>query len=86
MGYKYNDVAIKCPIFRRVVKTSKGQFIAIECDPLDQQLGFTTSSMVRVHNSQDLKDYTELFCKGCYAECPYFKSYMCYQNDNGEGN
>ena len=44
MGYKYNDIAIKCPLFRRVVKTSA-----------------------------DLKDYTDIFCKDRYTECPYYK-------------
>lgn len=72
MGYKYNDIAIKCPLFRRVVKTRKGKFIGIECEPIPN-MGFDVGQMIRLHTSADLKDYTDIFCKDRYTECPYYK-------------
>lgn len=75
MGYKYNSDKIKCPYFRRVIKTRKGQFIGIECDPLPH-IGFEVGQVIRVRTSTDLEDYTELFCKDCYAACPYYKIHM----------
>ncbi len=73
MGYKYNGSRIKCPYFRRVIRTRKGQFIGIECDPMQDDIGFDVGQVVRVRTSGDLKDYTELFCKDCFEGCPYYK-------------
>lgn len=73
MGYKYNSSRIKCPYFRRVIRTRKGQFIGIECDPMQDDIGFDVGQVVRVRTSGDLKDYTELFCKDCFESYPYYK-------------
>ena len=75
MGYKYNAKKIRCPLFIRVVKTTKGQFIGIECSPVDVNLGFDVAPVIRLNTSQDLKDYTDIFCKDCYDTCPYFKAH-----------
>lgn len=73
MGYKYSNQKVKCPIFHRVVKTSKGQFICIECEALDINLGFDVAHAIRLKNSQDLEDYIDIFCKYNYEDCPYYK-------------
>lgn len=71
MGYKYNDSMIRCPHFRRVIKTRKGQFIGIECDPLPN-VGMDIGQVIRVRTSVDLDDYTGVFCTDQYEKCPYF--------------
>ena len=74
MGFKYDDKAIKCPLFRRVVKTTRGQFIGIQCEEFnDKKLGFDAAPVVRLHTSEDLSDFTGLFCKEFYTDCPCFK-------------
>lgn len=75
MGYKYSDVSIKCPLFRKVIRTRKGQFIGIECEPIAQNIGFDTGNITRLKTSADLKDYTEIFCKDCFENCPYYKAH-----------
>ena len=71
MGYKYADSTIRCPHYRRVIKTRKGQFIGIECDPV-ANIGMDVGQVIRVKTSEDLNDYTEVFCKDQYEKCPYF--------------
>lgn len=71
MGYKYADSKIRCPQFRRVIKTRKGQFIGIECDPVSN-IGIDVGQVIRVRTSEDLNDYTGVFCKDQYEKCPYF--------------
>lgn len=76
MGFKYDDKAIKCPLFRRVVKTTRGQFIGIQCEEFNVKLGFDASPVVRLRTSDDLSDYTGLFCKDLYIDCPFYKSHQ----------
>lgn len=76
MGYKYNAKKVTCPLFTRVVKTTHGQFIGIECEPIEIHLGFTVSPVVRIETSEELKDYTEIFCKDCFEDCPYYKAHF----------
>ncbi len=76
MGFKYDDKAIRCPTFKRVIKTTNGQFIGIECDALRLNLGFEVSPCIRLKTSADLKDYIEIFCEDCFESCPYHKAYL----------
>lgn len=75
MGYKYNDKRIRCPLFHGVVKTTNSQFIGIECEALDVNLGFKVIPVLRLRNTEDLKDYTELFCDDLYEQCPYYQAH-----------
>ena len=75
MGYKFDDKEIKCPIFTNVVRTQKGQFIGIECLQAEVNLGFDVSHTLRLHNSNDLRDYLDIFCRDRYETCPYFRAY-----------
>lgn len=75
MGYKYNSKNIRCPLFVGVVKTTNGQFIGIECEPLKINLGFDIIFALSLKNDEDLKEYTKLYCKGNYENCHYYKAY-----------
>ena len=74
MGYKsYIGKKAKCPLFTNVIKTTNGQFIGIECEPLNVNLGFAVAPVIRIDTSAELKDFTDLFCNDLYEECPYYK-------------
>jgi hypothetical protein len=73
MGYHYISNTIKCPFFKNVVKTQKGQFIGIECEPPKVDLGFDTTMIIRFENSNDLNDYRDIFCKDMHETCPYYR-------------
>lgn len=76
MGFNFYKRNVKCPLFINAIKTEKGQFIGIECQPTDKDLGFDTTRIVRVKTTEDLKDYTEIFCKDMYDTCPYYQMIM----------
>ena len=66
--------AIKCPLFRNVIRTNKGQFQGVECIQ-DQNLGFDVTHIVRLRNKEDLRDYLEIFCEDLYETCPYYQAF-----------
>lgn len=76
MGYSYDASYIKCPIFKRVIRTTKGQFIGIECEALKVNLGFDVYPVIRVKDKDDLRDYTDIFCKDLYKTCPYYTTWI----------
>lgn len=75
MGFKFSDTNIICPLFKRVTKTSRGNLILISCEIERFNLGFEADVGLRFKTSKELKDFTELFCKECYQECPLFKNF-----------
>lgn len=79
MGFKYDDKCIVCPLYKRVVRTRKGAFLGIECEELPVNLGFDTTRCIRLRNSEELRAYTEVFCKGYYDTCPYYQAYMDFR-------
>lgn len=76
MGFKYYKGNVQCPLFINAIHGNKGQLIGIECQPTPTDLGFETTQIIRLKCSQDLKDYTEIFCKDLYDTCPYYRMIM----------
>lgn len=74
MGFKYESTSIKCPLYRNVVRTTKGQFQGIECGQ-DEKLGFDAAHMIRLKNREDLQDFLEIFCEDMYETCPIYQYY-----------
>ena len=75
MGFKYNDKAIRCPIFKRVVKTTNGKFVGVVCTECRFDLGFKADPCIRFADMQELNDFVELFCADCFERCPYYTVY-----------
>ena len=67
---------LKCPFYKKILRTSR--FIGIECESLmhEEALGFATSHVTRFNNYHELKDYSELLCCENWTECPYYKALM----------
>lgn len=60
---------IKCPFYQGMVLTKR--MACIVCEPLDKNLGFDTSRLVRLPDYAELKDFAELFCCDVWEQCPY---------------
>ena len=80
MGFKGDSKAVQCPYFNHVTKTTKGQFIGIECQMADQDIGFEMGHVYRFRNSTDLKDFMEIFCEDMFATCPYYQYWVGKNN------
>ena len=61
-----------CPFFLTVMRGKKGKLIGVECECLDDHLGFKTTNFTRLNTQQDLIDYTDIFCCDLYQSCPYY--------------
>lgn len=61
-----------CPFYQQTVRTAKGQFVGIQCEPIldDEKLGFRTTHITRI-SPGELNGYAEMFCEDQWQTCPY---------------
>ena len=74
VGFKFESTTIKCPLYRNVVRTNKGQFQGVECAK-EEHLGFDATHIIRLRNREELRDYLEIFCEDMYESCPIYQYY-----------
>lgn len=84
MGFKYDDRAIKCPLFMSVLKTTNEDFVGIQCENSELNLGFDVIELMRFKTFQDLKEYTWIYCQDCYTACQQYKKYCCENKEVAE--
>ena len=75
LGFKYNDKAVRCPLYSNVVCTTNGKFIGVCCGNLRYNLGFDAMPAMRFRSLSELDDYTDVFCKDRYEQCVMYKSF-----------
>lgn len=80
MDFKNLDKKAKCPLYDHIIRTNKGQFIGIVCAYEPVSVGFDVKRVTRVRDSQDLKDFFEIFCADCFKSCPAYISYMNFKD------
>lgn len=63
------DIQMECPFYRKLIRSSK--LYGVECDPIDCNLGFDVTHVVRLESQEELKDYLGIFCCDRWKSCPY---------------
>lgn len=73
MNDRISEKAI-CPFYQTTIRSKR--MVGVECESIDQNLGFRTAHFVRLFNYRDLTDFTEIFCCDMWETCPYAQALL----------